>query len=82
MLGIAALDQRHRLSQHGAVALADALDILGGRQLRLAFALQVRVDDGRLFHAAVDLQPGKLVIILGMTHAGALLGVLYDSCFI
>ena len=65
MLGDETLDQRHRLTQHGAVALHDALHIVVHAELRTTLAvLHVGVDDGRLFHARIHLKTCILVVIL------------------
>ena len=56
MGGIGALDERDRLSEHGGVALEDALHVVGHRHLSAGktLAVEVGIDLCRLLHTAVD----------------------------
>ena len=71
MVGIKALDQRHRLPQHRGVSLEDALHIVVHRQLRTALAtLHVGVHNGHLLDARVHLKPRVLLVVLGVLDIG------------
>ena len=81
LLGQQALDQGHCLPQDGGVALAQALDIVGGRELRPVLAgFQVGVDHGWLLDACVHLQAAVAGLVLGVLDLWILVGVLDDFC--
>ena len=58
VVGIDTLDQRHGLRQDGDIALDNALHHLCSAEFTPteAVTLHIRVNDGRLFYTAVDLQ--------------------------
>ena len=58
VVGIDALNQRHGLRQDGDIAFDNAFHHLCCAEFTPteAIALHIRINDGRLFYAAVDLQ--------------------------
>ena len=70
MVRIDAFDEGHCLREDSDVALENTLHHIGDGELTTVepMAFQIRIDDGGLFHASVDLQACKLGTIFGMVH--------------
>ena len=68
MVGVDTLYQRHGLREDGDIAFQNSIYHLCGREFTTTVTLQIRVDDGRLLDATIDLQACIFGTVLGMLH--------------